>query len=264
MPIITESQLREKIRHPQTGMSIRLPEDMQFSPSALDFINQWKIEVIPYTADSMAGSVPSQDDMEKVPTWDRPGEFPVSFSGDIPRCIVCGMPVDPKPEQMTQLDAVFYSPKNTPRIRFRGKLDTLHAMFLLVASQAKSADLPELANRLGTLAAYCREIASAEYHQREVEPLVLDGLSADELRKATHEPESQIGIPHLVPGSDDHEILHWLNLLRCQVRETEILGLDAIAPFGEVLDEPNLVRAINRLSNAVYYLELLIVARKIT
>jgi len=263
MPIITEVQLREKIRQPRTGMSIRLPENVQFSPSASDFINQWKIEVITDSAGSAAGSRPAQDEQDLAPAWDKPGEFPVSFAGDVPRCIVCGMVVDRKPEGMTQLDAHHYAPKNTPRIRFRGKIDTLHAMFLLTASQAKSANLPDLAKRLDTLAAYCREIASAEYHQREVQPLVLEGLNADELRQATHDPETHIGIPHLVPSSDDHEILLRLNLLRCQVRETEIIALDALAPFGEALDEPNLVRAINRLSNVVYYLELLLAAGKI-
>lgn len=263
MPIITEVQLREKIRQPQTGMTIRLPENTQFSPSALDFVNQWKIEVIIDPADTTARSGAPQDDQDRVPTWDRPGEFPVSDAGDIPRCIVCGMAVDPKPEQMTQLDAHHFAPKNTPRIRFRGKLDTLHAMFLLVAAQAKSADMPELASRIDTLSAYCREIASAEYHQRDVQPLVLEGLNADQLRNATHDPEMHIGIPHLIPSSADHEILLRLNLLRCQVRETEIFALDVFAPFGEVLDDPNLVQAINRLSNVVYYLELLVAAGKI-
>jgi ethanolamine utilization cobalamin adenosyltransferase len=263
MPIITEAQLREKIRQPQTGMSIRLPENAQFSPSALDFINQWKIEVITDAPDTAAKSGPAPDLQEQAPTWDKPGEFPVSFVGDIPRCIVCGMTVDPKPAGMTQLDAHHYAPKNTPRIRFRGKIDTLHAMFLLTASQAKSSNLPDLAKCLDTLAAYCREMASAEYHQREVQSLVLEGLTADELHQATHDPETHIGIPHLVPSSDDHEILLRLNLLRCQVRETEIIALDALAPLGEVLDDPSLLRAINRLSNVVYYLELLFAAGKI-
>lgn len=264
MPIITETQLREKIRQPQTGMSIRLPENTQFSPSALDFIKQWKITVINATADNPAGSEPAQAERNGVSTWDKPGEFPVSFAGETPHCIICGMAVDRKPEHMTQLDAQYFAPKNTPRIRLRGKIDTLHAMFLLAAAQATSAGMAELASRLDTLAAYCREIASAEYHQRDVHPLVLEGLDADELRNATHDPETHIGIPHLVPSSTDHEILLGLNLLRCQVRETEIIALDAIAPLGEKLESPNLVWAINRLSNVVYYLELLLAAGKIS
>jgi ethanolamine utilization cobalamin adenosyltransferase len=264
MPIITETQLRNQIRQPQEGMTISMPGDTRFSPAAMDFIKQWKIEVLLGEVEPVAVETQSVD-AEPVtkPGWDKPGAFPVVLSGDLPRCTTCGMPVKPKPEHMTQLDATHFSPKNTPRIRFRGKMDSLHALFLLVSVRAQAQNLPQLAESLNTLAAYCREISSAEYNHRHVEPLLLNGLTDDELRKATHQPEKSIGIQHIVPGPGDPEILHWLNLVRCQVREVEITGLDAFAPYGGEPAEPELVRAVNRLSNAVYYLELLFVAGKL-
>jgi ethanolamine utilization cobalamin adenosyltransferase len=263
MPIITETQLRDLIRQPQLGMTITLPKDTRFSPSAMDFINHWKLEVV-YgdKAHNAVDSTGESDESGEKPAWDSPGEFPVVFSGEQPRCITCGMPVKPKPEHMTQVDAEHFSPKNTPRIRFRGKMDTLNAFFLLVLVRAKTENLPQLADRLGTLAAYCREITSAEYNQRRVEHLVLDGLGDEELHKATHHPEKVIGVPHLVPGADDSEMLHWLNLMRCQVREAELIGLDAFAPYGDQPKNSDLVRAVNRLSNAVYYLALMYYAGK--
>jgi len=265
MPIVTETYLRNQIRQPQEGMAITLPKDSRFSPSAMDFIKQWKIEV-GYSETESAAVEPTGGPGEAGvnPAWDKPGAFPVVLSGDLPRCSTCGMPVNPKPEHMTQLDATHFSPKNTPRIRFRGRMDTLHALFLLVLARATAEQLPQLAQSLNTLAAYCREITSAEYNQRQVAPLVLNGLNEDELRQATHQPEKAIGIAHIVPGPDDPEMLHWLNLVRCQVREAELTGLDAFAPLGsEAAEQPDLVRAVNRLSNAVYYLELLLVAGKI-
>lgn len=264
MPIVTETHLRNQIRQPQQGMSITLPKDTRFSPSALDFIKQWKIEVVyGEKLPAEAEESPVAAESAPKPGWDKPGAFPVVLTGDLPRCTTCGMPVKPKPEHMTQLDAGHFSPKNTPRIRFRGRMDTLHALFLLVLTRARAENLPVLAERLKTLAAYCREITSAEYNHRQVEPLVLDGLGDEDLRKATHTPEQAIGIPHIVPGPADPEILHWLNLLRCQVREAELTGLDAFAPYGDQPAEPDLVRAVNRLSNAVYYLALLFVAGKL-
>ncbi len=266
MPIITETQLRDQIRQPQQGMTITLPKDTRFSPSAMDFIKHWKIEVV-HGEDELAASAEESvavDGSGEKPGWDKPATFPVVLTGDLPRCTTCGMPVKSKPEHMTQLDASHFSPKNTPRIRFRGKMDTLHALFLLVLARAKASNLPGLAERLDTLAAYCREMISAEYHHRRVEPLVMGGLSEEEMHKATHDPEAVVGVGHVIPGPDDPEILHWLNLLRCQVRETEIAVLDVFSPHGDFPLEADLVRAVNRLSNAVYYLSLLFVAKKLT
>ncbi len=263
MPIITENQLRELIRQPQEGMTVTLPQGTRFSPSAQDFIKHWKIAVQFGEESSELQPYFEETGPAEKPGWDKPGAFPVVLTGDLPRCTTCGMPVKPKPEHMTQLDARHFSPKNSPRIRFRGKMDTLHSLTLLVLARAKAESLPALAEALSTLAAYCREITSAEYNQRQVQPLSLLGLDEEALRKATHNPESAIGVAHIVPAPGDPEILHWLNLLRCQVRETEITALDAFMPLGSAGEEPDIVRAINRLSNAVYYLELLFVAGKL-
>jgi len=182
----------------------------------------------------------------------------VQFSGERPRCPVCGQPVHDKPEHMTQLDATHFAPKNIPRIRFRGKMDSVQGLMQLIAARARSWRLADLAGHLDTLAAYCREIVSAEYNDREVAPIEVAGLDEAALREATHHPQKVLGIPHLTPGPDDHEILHWLNYLRAQVREAELDALDAFAPSPMYEPtRPDLIRALNRLSSAVYYLELL-------
>lgn len=259
MPIVTEAQLRNQIRQPQKGMSVRLPADARLSPSAQDFLKEWNMKVITEGESSSPAGQPAPK-----PAWDKPGEFPVVLSGELPRCTTCGMPVKPKPEHMTQLDSSHFAPKTHPRVRLRGKLDSLHGLFLLVGAQARKAARPKLAEMLDTLAAYCREISSAEYNQRSVAPLQLDGKSDDQLRKATHSPKESIGIDHIVPAPEDSELLLWLNYLRTQVRETEITTLEAITCYeGSQPEEPELARAVNRLSNAVYYLELMLKARKL-
>lgn len=260
MPIVTEAQLRNQIRQPQKGMSVHLPANARLSPSAQDFLKEWNMEVV-FEKDADAADDAHRTGPTAKPDWEKPGEFPVVLTGGLPRCTTCNMPVNPKPEHMTQLDSLHFAPKTHPRIRFRGKLDTLHAQFLLLSAQARKEQQPRLAQLLSTLAAYCREISSAEYNRRKVAPLELDGKSDDELRKATHAPEKNIGIPHIVPGPEDAELLLYLNLLRCQVREIEITGLDAFSSCETVEpQEPELIKAVNRLSNAVYYLELMFVA----
>jgi len=45
MLVVTEAELRDKIRVPRLGIVLAFPPDTRFSPSAQDFIKQWKIEI---------------------------------------------------------------------------------------------------------------------------------------------------------------------------------------------------------------------------
>ncbi len=254
MPILTESQIRDLIRQPQPGMTLTVAPGTRLSPAAQDFVNHWKLEV-------QVGTPPTEDEPA---VWDKPAAFPVQVTGETPICSVCGMPVSIKPEHMTQLDAVHYAPKNIPRIRLRGKLDTLQGLCLLIGARARAQGCPALAEYLDTLAAYCREMMSAEYNDRPVASLALGDVDENEIHKATHEPEEVLGIPHLVPTSHDPELLHWLNVLRCESREVELVALDAFASGPDYrVAQPALVRAVNRFSSAVYYVELRYMAGKL-
>ena len=252
MNFITESELREMWQNGR-GTLPSFPRETRFSASAQDFLKTLYIEVQyrPLQNDT----VPVQ---EKSLSWDKPGTFPVVLTGDLPVCSECGQHLHSKPEHMTQIDAQHFAPKTHPRLIFRGRVDSLHALVMLTASTARRFELPELARHLDTLAAYCREIMSAEYNQRQVAPLVLMGKSEEELHDISHWPDKYLGIPHIVPGPQDHEILHWLNLLRTQCREVEVIALQAFPPYDQTPGSINesLSRALNRLSSAVYVLEL--------
>jgi ethanolamine utilization cobalamin adenosyltransferase len=122
-------------------------------------------------------------------------------------------------------------------------------LVMLAAACARRFQLSDLASHLDTLAAYCREIASAEYHARPVAPLVMAGRHEAELHDLSHRPDRHLGLSHIVPGPHDHEMLHWLNVVRTQTREVEVVALESQAPR-------DLAQALNRLSSAVYVLEL--------
>ncbi len=252
MAIMTETELRQRIRHPQPGLTLTVPPGTRFSPAARDFIKEWQLEIV---FSEGAQRTPAGGSR---PDWDKPAAFPVQREGMLPTCTTCGMPVTAKPEHLTQLDAEHFAPKNIPRIRFRGKMDTLHGLVLLVGAQARTAARRDLAGHLDTIAAYCREIMSAEYHERPVASLTLAGVDEEALHQATHHPEEVLGVAHIVPGADDAPLLLWLNYLRCLARETELSALDAFAAGPEYrVTHPTLVKAVNRLSSAIYYLELL-------
>jgi len=252
MNVITESELRELWQNGR-GKLPSFPPGTRFSASAQDFLKTQHLEVhlAPLSEDPVI--LP-----DRTQTWDKPGVFPVVLSGDLPICSECGQPLHTKPEHMTQIDAQHYAPKTNPRLIFRGRVDSLHALVMLTAATARRFELPELARHLDTLAAYCREIMSAEYNRRLVAPLVLMGNTEEQLHDISHWPDKHLGIPHIVPGPQDHEILHWLNLLRTQCREVEINAIQIFPPDDLQPDRLNesFARALNRLSSAVYVLEL--------
>lgn len=256
MAILTESELRDLIRQPQPGLTLTVGPGTRFSPAAQDFISHWQLDVV---FSEEAQMPPSGSDR---PAWDSSAEFPIKREGALPTCTTCGMPVTSKPEHLTQLDAERYTPKSSPRIRFRGRMDTLHGMILLVGAQARATDHPGIGRHLDTLAAYCREILSAEYNERPVAPLTLAGVDEDALHQATQHPDETLGVAHVVPDADSPTLLLWLNYLRCLARETELTAVDAFATGPDYrLSHPGLIKAMNRLSSAVYYLELLLVKR---
>jgi len=256
--VITEAELREMWRDGKNELPA-FPPGTRFSPAAQDFLKAHNLQI---RFEPPQSPITNYQSPSPKPEWDKPGTFPVILTGPLPVCSVCGQPLPPsgKPDHMTQLDAGHFAPKTHPRIRFRGKMDSLHALAMLVAAEARRYQLPRLAEHLDTLAAYCREIQSAEYHSRAVQPLAVGGKSEDEIHDISHWPDKHLGIQHIVPGPDDHAILHWLNYLRTTARETEILALEVYPP-----PEPlRLAHALNRLSSAVYYLELLFKAGKLS
>lgn len=249
--LITEAELRELWRDGQNPLPA-FPNGTRFSPSAQDFLKAHQLDV--QFEDTAPTGLPQPKE------WNKPATFPVVFSGPVPVCMVCGQPLPHKPDHMTQLDAGHFAAKTHPRIKFRGQLDSLHAWVMLAAAEARGYNLPDLAGGLDTLAAYCREIQSAEYHGRPVQPLTLRGKNEAELREISHHPNQQLGLAHLTPGPSDHSILHWLNVLRTQSRELEVIALEIYGPKEHTHDDKegpgSIPRALNRLSSAVYVLEL--------
>lgn len=254
MNTVTESELREFWQNGRGHIPV-FPYGTRFSMAAQDFLIAQHLEIkyAPQPTEQNAPSV-SASSVE----WDKPTSFPVLLSGPIPVCLECGLPLHAKPEHLTQIDARHYAPKTAPRLIFRGRVDSLHALVMLTSANALRFGLAELAKHLDSLAAYCREIMSAEYKHRQVAQLTLMGKNEEELHEISHWPDKYLGIQHLTPGPHDHEILHWLNVLRSQSREVEISALQAFPP--DNLDpsdvEMGLVRALNRLSSAIYVLEL--------
>jgi len=279
VPIVTESELREQLGTPRRGAVLRVPAGARLTPAADDLVRAWDLRLEEHAAASRTASGPARtpehdprpdgtpaarrdgaDQARSGAPWDRPGRFPVVLDGDLPTCVTCGMAVRGKPSHLTQLDAQRFAPKTEPRIRLRGRLDTLHALTLVVQARARADGWDQTAGQLDTIAAYVRELLAAEYQARPPGAIALAGLDEETIHHASHHPEEAVGLPHLVPDDAHPELLHWLNLLRCQVRETEVLVLDAYPPGSSGDVGAGLSHGVNRLSSAVYVLELQVAA----
>lgn len=249
--IVTEEGLREQLRHPRQGASVSVPAGATLSPAARDFVAQWRLDI----QETNPTDRPQPAHGAHTGTsWNRPSAF--TFDPETrPVCTSCGSEVSDKPEGMTQLNACHLAPKTHPRIRLRGRLDSLQALTLVIAAKARDVGDRQTAARLDTLAAYLRELLAAEYQEREAAPLELDGLDAAAIRRATHDPRSTLGVDHLAPESTDPGTLLECNWLRTQVREVELVAVETFPdphdPYGY-----SLVHALNRLSSAVYYVAL--------
>ncbi|MFV0429426.1 MAG: hypothetical protein ACK5KO_08375 [Arachnia sp.] len=253
--IITEAELRDQLRRPSPGATVMIPTGARLSPAATDFVAQWSLVVTTVAQPEQPPPViPSADE-----EWDTASVFPVNLGGETPTCTCCGMAVTTKVSGLTQLNAFNFALKTHPRIKLRGRVDSLHAMVLLTQRKAVEADEAELARDMGTIAAYCRELTSAEYNERPVAELRLAGWDAEAIHRATHDPKASIGVDHLTINATDPELQHLLNLARTMAREVEVAAMEAFPsphhPYGA-----SICGAFNRLSSTVYFLQLRLAA----
>jgi len=159
-----------------------------------------------------------------------------------------GQHMSEKPEHMTHLNGNVLVPKIHPRIRLRGKLDSLQAQLLLAARQAIDAQRPETAAALEEFHAFAQTILGCEVTEQPLPAYTLLGLDEAGLRRASHHPLEFAGIPHPMPHSGMTQLCLTLNFLRTQVREAELCAVEA--------ERPDLIQALNRFGSAVYLLFL--------
>lgn len=254
--IVTEADLRDQLRRPVMGAQVTVPTGARLSPSAADFVKQWALVMVDPDTEAHARPEATGGELgEHHRDWDKASVFPVNLAGELPSCLVCGTPLKKKPSELTQLDAHHFVLKTHPRIKLRGEVDSLHALVLLIQRMARQEGDAMLAHDLGTIAAYCRELTSAEYNARPVAQLELNDWDAERIYQATHDPLGTLGIDHLTIDENEPELQHWLNMARTRSREIEITAMET---FGTPAPDwaATICHAFNRLSSTFYFLQL--------
>lgn len=223
--LYTEEAVRENLRSRDGKRVFFLGKNDNLTSAARDYLCRERIDILPAEAA-------------------RPERYRLLGGGF----------TEEKPEHMTHLDGVTLAPKTHPRIVFRGKLDSLEARLILCRLES-----PEYDRELGEILAFTRKLLRWEVLGEPVEEGPLLGLSEGELRRRSHFPQEFYGQPHFMPEAADGVPMAWLNLARCAAREAELAAVAAFTdPDGRVT-RPDILRAMNRLSSAIY---LLMIRRK--
>lgn len=155
-----------------------------------------------------------------------------------------------KPEHYTHLRSNILVPKTHPVIAFRGAMDTLQAELLLTQQAAPA----KLRSQLDEILALSRNILRWDVME---EPAVLEklcGLTLQQQRQHSHDPQKYYGQPHFMPEYTDGITLLQLNRCRCAARNAELAAARAFENPDGTCRRTDLLQVLNRMSSMLYIL----------
>ena len=215
-----EQAVRANIRNRDGKRVYYLGKGDQLTSTARDFLRRERIEILP-------GSQA------------RPERYRLLSGGY----------AEEKPEHMTHLNGEVLVPKTHPRIRFRGKMDTLEAELILCQLVPGA---PEGA--LGEILDLSRKILHCDVLEEPLRQDTLCGLTQDEQRERSHMPQDYYGQPHFMPQASDGPVIAGLNRARCFAREAELAAVEAFSNREGNLIREDIPKALNRMSSMLYLL----------
>lgn len=215
-----EQAVRANIRNRDGKRVYYLGKGDQLTSTARDFLRRERIEILP-------GSQA------------RPERYRLLSGGY----------AEEKPEHMTHLNGEVLVPKTHPRIRFRGKMDTLEAELILCQLVPGA---PE--GVLGEILDLSRKILRCDVLEEPLRQDTLCGLTQDEQRGRSHMPQDYYGQPHFMPQVSDGSVIAGLNRARCFAREAELTAVEAFSDRDGNLIREDIPKALNRMSSMLYLL----------
>ena len=245
--ILTENDLRS---HPPApgARQYQVEEGTFVTESARSWLEKRDIQLVILPKGRMCGG------MSRTPLPDRGSRTYLDAA--------TGLPLGrEKPEEMTHLRGNLLVKKSSPRIAFRGKLDSLEAAILEAQALDHSQNAPAVRDGLGEVLEQVHLVLGAEVKDQPLEEVPILGMDQARLRQVSHNVKGAFGIDHPIPSWEMGELALRLNTLRTQVRETELAAAVAFEAPGET-PRPDIIRALNRLSSAVYILFCKLLAEK--
>lgn len=243
MGLITEIQLRKEFLKNGIPTSYHISDCTKLTPAARDFLNDRKIKLV-YDL-----SVPTTELQFSKPinkeNWETSKTYTNYYTSEA---------MDSKPESMTHLFENFLVYKDDPRIILRGRLDTLQSLIIDIQIYFQSLKREDLLPILDELLEYSRKILGHEVFNTVLPDQRLMGLTAEEIRNHSHNPEKYFGLKQMVlVNYKQGPIVTKLNYLRAYSRECELVAVQAFRQ-GNVISQNSLIQALNRLSSCFHIL----------
>ena len=218
--LYTEEAVRENLRNRDGRRVFYLGQGDRLTPGARDWLARERVEILPAS--------------QAKPEHYR---------------LLNGAVLGEKPEEMTHLHSDVLVPKNHPRIKFRGAMDTLEAELLLCQFHH-----PGLARDVGQVLELARRLIRCEVLDEPVPQGKLCGLTEEEQRARSHRPQDFFGIPHFMPAASDGGAVLALNKCRCAARAAELAAADAFTDRDGTTTRGDILKALNRMSSMLYVL----------
>ena len=218
--LYTQEAVRDNIRNREGKRVFYLGRGDQLTSGARDWLRQERIEILPA-------------EQAKPERYRR----------------IDGGYLEEKPEHMTHLNGEVLVPKTHPRIRFRGRMDTLEGELILASLACQ-----DFRKELGEILELARKILRCDVLETPLAEEPLCGLDQQEQRKRSHFPQEYYGQPHFMPEPEDGPAIAWLNRARCAVREAELMAAEAFSDREGRMTREDILRALNRMSSMLYIL----------
>lgn len=263
MKVITEAILREELRA-STPEVYRVPEGKILSPAAREYLWQCKIKIDDgrnrqgVKESDVNNSVPAEspNQEKKIVATEVPPMPEVRVEGDAKPKFVdyeTGAFYFEKPEHKTHLYGNVLVNKDHKRILFRGKLDSLEALFVLNQTILKEmGESQKLLDDLQDIVGSLREMMRCDVLEEPFRREYIIGLSHKELREHSHNPMKFYKIKQMVlPDYTLGKAYALLNQLRAAVRETEVAAATAFHE-GKDYTREDIIEELNRMSSAMH------------
>ena len=213
--VFSEEQVKANIRNRGGKRVFYLAASDTLTPSARDYLRRERIEILPASTA-------------------KPEEF----------LLENGAFFREKPENYTHLRGNILVPKTHPVIVFRGTVDTLQAELLLAQAAVPQA----MQSDVGEILQLARNLIRWDVLEEPAQLDKLCGLTEQEMRRRSHNPQEYYGIPHFMPAYTDGPAILQLNRARCAARSTELAATLAYP------QRTDLLQALNRMSSMLYLL----------
>ena len=253
---ITESWLRDNFSL-TPGTEVHLPAAGRLTPAARAMLDERHIRV-KYVDEE--GRTFREGEAADATEPARVQVHPLTSSEQRhpANCQLCGQEVKHKPDALTHLDSHTLVPKNDPRIKLRGKLDTAIAYAVWAQAELDPRERQSvMASWLADIRSGLGNVLRAEVTNELLGPVRMGELDEEAIHRLSHDPLRYFGHDHIVPEESQGTTIARLNMLRAHIREAEIAAADVYIDRDFNVLRPDLMQALNRLSSAVYVVMLL-------